>query len=95
LPSRELLGLEDDELPSFLVAVVKALDRVDVLLCRIGDSAEHVDKAVKERAASMVVPALVQLRQVEPDIDIYVVALGLDVGLVVLLARTGHHDELV
>ena len=43
----------------------------------------------------MVVPALVQLRQVEPDIDIYVVALGLDVGLVVLLARTGHHDELV
>ena len=43
----------------------------------------------------MVVAAFVQLRQVEPEVDIDVVALCFDMRLVVFLSRTGNYDELV
>lgn len=43
----------------------------------------------------MVVASLVQVRQLEPDVDFYVVALGLQLGGVLFFAGAGDNDEFV
>ena len=75
--------------------VVELFNGVDVLFRLIRYSTEYIDESVKERTAGMIVTAFIELWDVEPDININVVAFSSDLSLVSLLSRSSYYDELV
>ena len=95
LAGGELVRCEIHELPALLYLVIYALDAVNIFLACVGDTAENVHEAVLEGAAGMIVAALIQLREVKPNINICVVALCLIFGMLYLLPGASDDDELV
>jgi hypothetical protein len=90
-----MVRCEGHEFPALLRLVVYALDAVNILLASVSDSAENVHEAVLEGAAGMIVAALIQLRQIKPNVNICVVALCLIFGMLYLLPGASDNDELV
>lgn len=95
LAGGELVRCEGHQFPTLLRLVVYALDAVNIFLASVGDSAENVHEAVLEGAAGMIVAALIQLRQIKPNVNICVVALCLIFGMLYLLPGASDNDELV
>lgn len=82
-------------LPHLLGLVVESLDGVDVLLRLVAYSTEDVHKLVLETTARVVVPALIQRRNLKPNVQVYIVLLASLMSIVILLPRAGDNDELL
>lgn len=95
LTCRELFSSELNDFPGALGHIIKSFYRVNVFLCRVRYPTEHIDEAVHERAACVVMTALIHLREIKPEVDIDVVALSLDLSLLIFFTRTCHNDESV
>ena len=95
LAGGELVRCEIHEFPTLLRLVIYALDAVNIFLACVGDTAENVHEAVLEGAAGMIVAALIQLREIKPNVNVCVVALCLIFGMLNLLPGASYDDELV
>lgn len=94
LPIREVLLRNIDQGPLASVLVVEFLDRVDVLSGLVGDAAEGVHISVTKSTRAVIMSTNIEVCDFEPQIDVTVVHLALELRLVFLFPRASNNDEL-
>ena len=90
----EVLLRDVDQSPFASILVVKLFDRVDVLTSLVGDTTESVHISVTESAGAVVVSADIEFCYLEPQVDVTVVHLTLELRLVLFFSRSSDNDEL-
>lgn len=95
LSGGEFIDWETDNFPSFLVLGIVSLDRVNIFLRRIGDTAKYINHSILERATGMIMSAFIQIWNIKPDINIAVILLTSYLSLIIFLSWTSDDNKLL
>lgn len=61
----------------------------------VSDSTENVDLFVGEAARTMIMSSNIEVRHFKPEVDVCIIHLALDLGIVLLLSRASDYDKLL